>query len=224
MSFARGFFAPFRGIAFVARQGLWSYLLLPLLLGAALAGASGWLGVRLVLGASLALLAGLVVGLLVFVALQPVVNAPFVDLLTERVEAVVLGRPGPSQGLLPGALQALGHGLQKALLYLLALAVTALLGALTGAGSALGLLLYGAFLAFDGFDYPLARRGASFSAKWGYLRARAGLAAGYAAGAGLLLLVPLAGLVAPTFAAVGATIAYLEEEDPPPAGARGTRK
>ena len=49
------------------------------------------------------------------------------------------------------------------MLYLLALAIALGLGALTGPGRRPGGSLYALFLAFDGFDYPLARRGLSFS-------------------------------------------------------------
>ena len=69
------------------------------------------------------------------------------------------------------------------------------------------------FLAYDGFDYPLARRGTwDFGAKWAYLARHPGLTLGYGLGATLLYLVPLAFVVAPPFAAVGATLAFLDDE------------
>jgi uncharacterized protein involved in cysteine biosynthesis len=98
------------------------------------------------------------------------------------------------------------------MLYLLALAITLGLGALTGLGGLLGAALYALFLAFDGFDYPLARRGLSFWGKWRYLLSQPGQTLGYCVGASLLYLVPLMALLAPGFAAVGATLAYLETE------------
>src|SRR6266542_1470498 len=175
MGLVRGLVAPFRGIAFIARRGLWGYLVLPLVLNAGLAALSVWLGFRLVrekLGpewlASSPAVAGIIVivlaglaGLLFFVVLQPVVGAPFVDLLSEKTERVLRGHV-PSVGFVRSAALAVFHGLLKAVLYGFALAVVLLLGAISGVGGGLGVALYAIFLAFDGFDYPLSRRGVPF--------------------------------------------------------------
>jgi uncharacterized protein involved in cysteine biosynthesis len=143
------------------------------------------------------------------VLLQPLVGAPFVDLLSEKVERLVRGTT-PSTSLWRSVGQALLHGLMKVVLYAGALLVALGLGALTGIGGLLGTALYALFLAFDGFDYPLARRGVSFAGKWRYLLVQPGQTLGYCLGATVLYLVPLALLVAPAFAAVGATLAYLD--------------
>jgi uncharacterized protein involved in cysteine biosynthesis len=225
MAILRGFVAPFRGVVFVARHKLWGHLALPLLLNAAVAVGAVWLALRFVrerlatqLAGSTALVANValfvlaaVVGLLLFVLIQPVVSAPFVDLLGERVERIVRGQ-APNPGLFRSAWQALLHGVLKTTLYLLALLVGFALGAVTGVGGLVGAGLYALFLAFDGFDYPLARRGVSFGGKWRYLLLHPGQTFGYCLGASLLYLVPLAALVAPAFAAVGATLAYLDSE------------
>jgi uncharacterized protein involved in cysteine biosynthesis len=73
------------------------------------------------------------------------------------------------------------------------------------------------FLAYDGFDYPLARRGASFGAKWAFLASHPGLTIGYGIGATVLYLIPFAVFVASPFAAVGATLAYIDMEKSKPA-------
>jgi uncharacterized protein involved in cysteine biosynthesis len=86
------------------------------------------------------------------------------------------------------------------------------LTALTGIGSLVGVGLGALFLAYDGFDYPLGRRGATFGGKWAYLATHPGLTLGYGLGSTVLYLIPLAFLVAPPFAAVGATLAYLDAE------------
>jgi uncharacterized protein involved in cysteine biosynthesis len=209
----------------VARHGLWGHVALPLVLNAGLAVGAGWLAVRLVrqrLGAELTASAGLVadvalfvlaavVALLLFLVVQPVISAPFVDLLSEKVERIVRGQ-APSAGLLRSAWQALLHGALKTMLYLLALVLTLGLGAATGVGGVIGACVYALFLAYDGFDYPLARRAVSFAGKWRYLVLHPGQTLGYCVGASLLYLVPLAALVAPAFAAVGATLAYLDSE------------
>jgi CysZ protein len=227
MGFARGFLAPFRGAVFITRHGLWGHLALPILLNLGLVVGSAWLAVHLVqdriggrldaqLGGSVGVVANvvlvllaIVLSLLVFVLLQPLVGAPFVDLLSEKVERLVRGT-SPSTGVWRSVGQALLHGLMKVVLYGSALLVALGLGALTGIGGLLGTALYALFLAFDGFDYPLARRGVSFGGKWRYLLVHPGQTLGYCLGASVLYLVPLALLVAPAFAAVGATLAYLD--------------
>jgi uncharacterized protein involved in cysteine biosynthesis len=229
MGLIRGVLAPFRGAAFVVRHGLWAYLVMPLLLNTGLAGLSAWLGVRLVrqkMGAQLfssspvvawtilAVFATLV-GLLFFMVFQPVVGAPFVDLISERTEKVVRGHV-PAVGFFRAAGKSLLHGLLKACLYGIALAAVLVLGAVSGVGGAAGVVLYAIFLAFDGFDYPLSRRGISFGGKWRYLAVHPGQTLGYCLGASVLYLVPLAVVVAPAFAAVGATLAFLETEPAPP--------
>jgi uncharacterized protein involved in cysteine biosynthesis len=228
MGVIRGAIAPFRGAAFIARNGLWGYLVLPLLLNAGLATVSTWMGARLVrqkigtqLFASSPVVANTIlivfaalVGLLLFMVLQPVVGAPFVDLVSERAEKIVRGQV-PSVGLFRGAGKAILHGLLKAFLYGIALAAVLVLGAVSGIGGAVGVVLYAIFLAFDGFDFPLSRRGISFAGKWRYLAVHPGQTLGYCLGASVLYLVPLAVVVAPAFAAVGATLAYLDSEPAP---------
>ena len=227
MGFLRGLVAPFRGVLFVARHGLWGYLALPLLLNLGLAGGAAVLGTRLVratgfgssvtgiaevgLEIGLYLLAA-VVALLLFIVLQPLLAAPFIDLLGERVERIVRG-DAPSTGLVRSLWEALLHGGLKTMLYLSALLLAAVLGAFTGVGALLGGAFYALFLAYDGFDYPLARRGISFAGKWRYLALHPGQTLGYCCGAVLLYLIPLAALSAPAFAAVGATLAYLSTDD-----------
>jgi CysZ protein len=232
MGVIRGVIAPFRGVAFVARHRLWGFLILPLLLNAGLATLSAWLGVRLVrqkIGAELfhssPVVAGIilaifasVVGLLFFMVLQPVVGAPFIDLLSERAERVVRGQ-APSAGFWRSVGQAMLHGLLKAVLYGIALGAVLVLGAVSGIGGGFGVVLYAIFLAYDGFDYPLSRRGISFGGKWRYLAVHPGQTLGYCLGASVLYLVPLAVVVAPAFSAVGATLAYLDSEPAAPADA-----
>src|SRR5215471_7419220 len=98
MAFLRGLWAPFRGAAFVARHGLWLYVAAPLALNAALIVGTVVLGHHVVrerlapgvLGVSALANVGLwvvslVLGAVFFVALQPVLSAPFIDTLTEKV-------------------------------------------------------------------------------------------------------------------------------------------
>jgi uncharacterized protein involved in cysteine biosynthesis len=151
-------------------------------------------------------------GVVLFILLQPLMNAIFCDRLAEVVEKRVRGS-APSAPLLPSVLRALAHGLLKLVFFAMAMGVGLALTALTGVGSLVGVGLGAIFLAYDGFDYPLARRGATFAGKWAYLAKNPGLAIGYGLGTYVLYLVPLAFVVAPPFAAVGATLAYLEADE-----------
>src|SRR5206468_6652600 len=64
---------------------------------------------------------------------------------------------------------------------------------------------------YDGFDYPLSRRGASFGKKWAYLALHPAQTIGFGMGATLLYLVPFALFIAPSFVAAGATLVFVEE-------------
>ena len=81
-----------------------------------------------------------------------------------------------------------------------------------GIGALAGVVLSAIFLAYDGFDYPLSRRGTSFGGKWAYLAKHPLQTMAFGMGATLLYLVPLALFVAPPFVAAGATLAFLEGE------------
>lgn len=225
MGLFRGLWAPFRGGAFIVRHRLWGYVLLPLVINVGVAIGSYRLATQLVarffphlegLGGTAA---GLLVAVLVFLALHPVINAPFIDLLTERAERIARGS-APSVGFVTSIARSLWHGLLKSALYALGLGVTVTLSVTTGAGAVAGAMLTGVFLAYDGFDYPLARRAVGFGGKWAYLCRHPAQTIGYAAAALFCYSVPLALFVAPPIAAVGATLAYLDRVPAVP-GAKG---
>ncbi len=226
MGFVRGFLAPFRGGIYVARRGLWAYLVVPILLDLALGIAAiygaqhywrqepivaeplvhnpviGWL---ILIGLSL------LVGAVIFLVFQPLLVAVFNDRLCGRVEKNERGS-SPEAPFFASTGQALVHGLLKLVLYVIALVVGFALTAVTVVGGLVGVGLAALFLAYDGFDYPLARRGASFGAKWAYLVRHPAQTVGFGLGATMLYLVPFAFLIAPPFAAVGATLAFLDAE------------
>jgi CysZ protein len=226
VGFVRGFLAPFRGSAYVARHGLWRYLVVPMVLDIALAvtafvlslrywKAEPWMADLLDKSPPLGWIALVIFSglgaVVMFLVVQPLLNAVFVDRLSERVEREVRGT-APAAPFIASTGRAIVHGLLKLVLYGLAVAIGLTLTALTGIGSLVGLGFAGLFLAYDGFDYPLSRRGAGFGAKWGYLVRHPGLTIGYGAGTTLLYLIPFAIFVAPPFAAVGATLAFLETD------------
>jgi len=225
MGFFRGFVAPFRGALFVSRQRLWPLVILPVLLNVALAVGAAWAAARYwkqeltdraigspALSTLLFVTATIVGAIVLFVALQPVLGAVFNDFLAERVERKVRGEV-PKVAFWPSFARALGHGVLKLVLYGLAFVVGLALAAVTaGLGGAVGVGLAALFLAYDGFDYPLARRSVGFWGKWRYLALHPAQTIGYGLGATVFYLIPLALIVAPPFTAVGATLVYLETE------------
>jgi uncharacterized protein involved in cysteine biosynthesis len=237
-----GFLAPFRGAFYVSRQRLWRYLMVPIVLNLALAVGALWAAALYwhqelsqnltsspVLGWIFLVVATTLGGVVLFIALQPVLGAVFNDRLSEKVEIKERGS-APSAPFFTSTGRALVHGLLKLLFYVIALTLGLVLTAVTGFGGLIGLGLGMIFLAYDGFDYPLARRGLGFGAKWGYLVRHPGLTLGYGLGATVLYLVPLAFIVAPPFAAVGATLAFLDDDNrtrkstvPVPASSEKTR-
>jgi uncharacterized protein involved in cysteine biosynthesis len=224
VGFVRGFLAPFRGGAYVVRHRLWGYLVLPVILGGALAGAAGVLAARYwraepwmsdllekspTLGwIALVVFTGLA-AVMLFLVVQPLFVAVFVDRLAERVEREVSGS-APAAPLLASTGRALVHAILKLALYGVALAAGLLLTAVTGVGGFVGVALAGLFLAYDGFDYPLSRRSASFGGKWSYLVRHPLQTVGFSIGTTVMYFIPLMVFVAPAFAAAGATLAFLE--------------
>jgi uncharacterized protein involved in cysteine biosynthesis len=220
----RGLLAPYRGIAFVARERLWRHLLIPLVLNIALAVGAVWaadmywkqelaqhLASTPVLGWIFLIVVSMLGGIILFILLQPLLGAIFNDRLSEKVEHRVRGTV-PKAAFFASSGRAILHGLLKLVLYGVALTIGLLLTAVTGFGAVIGVGIGAIFMAYDGFDYPLARRGLGFGAKWRYLALHPGLTLGYGLGATVLYLVPLAFVVAPPFAAVGATLAFLDDD------------
>jgi len=225
MGLLRGFLAPFRGAAFISRAGLWHLVVVPALLNVGLAVGAGWAAAHYwrreltnfawgssTLGSVLMGVLTVLGGTLLFIMLQPVLGSVFNDLLCERVERRLL-KDVPHVPILTASGRALLHGLLKLLLYGFALVAGLVVGLVTaGIGSAVGIGLGALFLAYDGIDYPLARRGASFGAKWRYLALHPAQTIGYGLGATVLYLIPLALVIAPPLAAVGATLVFVENE------------
>ena len=213
---------------------MWRYLFVPLVLNVALAVGTLWAAALYwqqelashlesspVVGWILLCAITLVGGSVLFIVLQPLLGAIFNDRLSAKVEHKVRGN-APVAPFLASTGQAIVHGLLKLVLYAIAVLVGLTLTALTAVGSLIGVGLGALFLAYDGFDYPLSRRGKSFAAKWGYLARHPAQTVGFGLGATVLYLIPLAFVVAPPFLAAGATLVFLDADAK--AVARAARK
>jgi CysZ protein len=239
VGFFRGFLAPFRGGLYIARHRLWPYLLLPILLDLGLAAATMFavqhflrqesyvaepLANNPVVGWLILIGLTLLGSAIIFLMAQPLLLAVFSDRLSERVERSVRGS-APTAPFLASTGRALAHGLLKLVLYAIALTVAAVAAIFSaGIGSLVGVALGAIFLAYDGFDYPLSRRGASFGKKWAYLLRHPAQTLGFGLGATSLYLIPLAIFVAPPFVAAGATLVFLETDSGAPAARGGSEQ
>jgi CysZ protein len=174
-----------RGVHFVVKHPrLWTWIVLPMLINlglCALLVALGWTLVepllprfaggdwgwfdwlRVSLGPVLHVLLAIVAAvaaLLVTLMLSGLVNAPFYDLLSEKVEALALGRPVPSRPwskLLPDASFALGAALS--LLWRQVLVMAALYGlSFTAVGAPLFIAATFFYTGRSLVDVPLARK------------------------------------------------------------------
>jgi uncharacterized protein involved in cysteine biosynthesis len=229
MGFFRGFLAPFRAAGVLRRERLLHFAIVPVLLNVALAGGAAWaaatywrqeLSIHTAGSSGSTVLSSVLFGvttalgaIVLFVIVQPLLGAIFNDALSARIEKRATGTV-PEAPFVASALRATWHGLLKLGLYVLALLIgLAASLATAGIGGVVGVALGVLFFAYDGFDYPLARRGAGFGAKWRYLALHPMQTIGYGLGATVLYLVPLALIIAPPLMAAGATLTFLETEE-----------
>ncbi len=231
--FVRGLDGWLRGAAFVSdHPRLWTWILVPLLVNAVICSALillgwellaplapdfagqdwGWFdGVRVVLAPALRVLVlalTVLASLAVTLMAAGVVNAPFYDVLSEKVESAVLRRDPPPRGLpalLPDALAALLAALLLALREAAFLSLFFLLSfTLVGA-----LLFAVAGFWFAGFalaDVTLARKRYRIRERMAWARRHRGLVLGL--GLPVAVIPPLQ-----PFGIVGATLAFLVDED-----------
>ena len=144
MGFFRGLAAPFRGAAYVLRNGYTRYLVLPLIIDLILAVATmfaayhyskaelgEWLTHWPWLGGLLLVVTTSLAGVVLFLIAQPLLLAAFADTLSERVERDVLGT-AETVPFVSSVGKSIVHGLIKVVFYGLALAISAVLFATTG--------------------------------------------------------------------------------------------
>ena len=184
------------------------------------AGAPDWLESWLSGLLRLLVVGGLsVVGFLFYVSISGALAGPFCEMLSESVEERVTGTPAPgfsaiafARGVLLGVL----HAMRRLAIYLFALGLLLVLGALIpGVGhaiaAAVGFYLAAQTAAYDCYDAIFGRRLWRYRQKTDYLRAHRGRTLGLGAAVAALLLIPFFNLVALGLGAAGATLAFLEE-------------
>ena len=221
--------------ALAARPRLWKWLVAPTAVALALLGVAlavvwhlvdrviGWLTAHLphwlasITGPllSAAVVVGLVLAaLLMFVAVAGAIAGPFLEMLSEHLEAELTGIEPPAFSLPRFAHElavSIGHGIRRIIVALLGIVVVFALGFIPVAGPVIAIVASAWFAArgaaYDCYDAVLARKGLSYQQKLDYLAAHRARTLGLGAAVAALLLVPVANLIALGLGAAGATIA-----------------
>jgi len=152
-----------------------------------------------------------------YVASCLLATAPFAGVLSERAEHAQTGaKVAPQSWGQTAALSARGLG-QAILGVLLYLAIAVPLFVLHWVVPAVAPLMWVAgvvqtalFFAFDAFNEPLHRRGASFGGKWRFIGTHLAESLGFGSGVALLMVVPLLSVIVTPVAIVGGTLLYLD--------------
>lgn len=230
-AFAVGIAAPFRGLAFLnAHPKLWSWVIAPLVVNLLLCGSMVWLmagqldswipdmteawpawidwlrvGLGWVIGFAVWSVA-LGAAAILTVVLSGLVNSPFYDLLSEKVEAAHFGRKDPGRPLaamLGDIVRSLGTSLSLLLRYVAVMAVLLLLS-FVGIGAPLFMIAGWYYAGLAQIDLTLARKLYPAGKRTGWARGHLALVLGL--GVPVAFLPPLL-----PFGIVGATLTYLEE-------------
>jgi len=244
----RGLAYPFRGMRFVFFQhpGLVRYWIVPILITLVIlaamlwgvwqyhdsvvnllwdepTGEGFWVGVATffhgVVEVLLALLLALV-GFVVVLLSSSVIAAPFNDALSEEVERLITGRPGPPftiRVLLRDVVRTVGLELAKLLLYMLIVGplwVASLL--LPVVGQVVYTIFWFVFTAMywavDYVDWPASRRNRGIAYRFQMLKRHFLPMLGYGTGVWLFLFVPGLNLLFMPAAVAGGTMLYLDLE------------
>ena len=163
-----------------------------------------------------------------FTLVGGVIAAPFNEVLSQRTEALLLGRAadesaGGLGALYREALYAIGTELRKIVLYLAVTAPIVVVGFFPVFGpvvsSIAGFLVTSYFLAYDYTDPPMSRRHLAFAEKRRMLRARRPAALGFGAAALGLMAIPILNLALLPVQVVAGTMLFVDWSGERPAEA-----
>lgn len=166
--------------------------------------------------------AGLVViGYYVWMALTALVTAPLKDLLSEKIESMRTGRPGPPFSI-AGLVAEVGRTLRveggKLALYVVLMLplwvvsfVVPWLGQLLL--TVVGWYFTAVYLCFDFLDWPMSRRGWGFRHRFRQIRENQALSLGFGTSCWLLLFVPIVNVLLVPGAVAGGTHLFVDLEE-----------
>lgn len=237
-SAAAGFSHPFKGVSFImGKPRLWPFIAIPVGINVVLYGFSAWFvfsnlggwinelidrgegfwwSVAFYLLATLASLVILIIGGYTFTLVGNLILSPFNDLISERVEWMVSGKPDGAafslKEVVGGALKAFLTALGRLGLYLGGFLALLLLLPIPVVGTMLYAVLaplYSLFfLSWEFFDYPMDRHGFNFKRKRTLAFGNKGAFLGFGAATWLLTIIPFLGLILLPACVVGATLHF----------------
>jgi len=233
--FLTGFLLPLKGgEVLLHHRRLWPFALAPLLLNIVLYLAAffllahyykEWFGLALappqhwylLVGYYvLRLLALLVVAALLlfsFVLVGTVLAAPFLELLSARVEALLSGQREESRVSFLQFIADCGRTVGHSLLCLGLLVAAVPLNFLPGLGHMAWLLLSWLLLAYNFATFAMDRRRMTFGAKWRWLLAEWAATLGFGAALFVMMAIPIVGFVLLPVATVAGTLLLRDIED-----------
>jgi CysZ protein len=239
---AAGFRDVARGLAVIkAHRSLWKWLLAPAIISLLLVVAAvlgivhavspvvGWTAMHLpdrLASIASSLLHVVVItllsaaALLVFTTVAGAIAGPFNELLSERVESVLTGRPPSPFSLVEfvhGALIGAVHAVRRLFAALIGIALVFALGFIPVAGAIVAALVAGWFAAtaasYDCYDAVFGRRAMRYRDKLAYLAHDRARTLGLGIAVTGMLLVPGLNLLALGIGSAGATVAACEPRD-----------
>lgn len=152
-----------------------------------------------------------------YVASCLLATAPFAGVLSERAEHAHTGEPVAPQTwrqTMALSMRGVGQAILGVLLYLAIAVPLFLLHWVLPVAAPLfwvaGIVQTALFFAFDAFNEPLHRRGASFGGKWRFIGAHLSESLGFGVGVALLMMVPFLSVIVTPVAVVGGTLLYLD--------------
>ncbi len=223
-----------RALPLLNKPGIRRYVIVPLLINLLLFGALIWYGYSLFLPFVEWLMSyvpgfldfiewliwlffGLLAAITVFFAFTPVANlvaAPFNALMSEKIEAVLTGRPPSSDaGFLKMAIDAIASQARKLLyiaLWALGLFLVSLIPLINLAAPVLWVVFGSWLLSLEYFDYPMGNRDLVFAEQKRQLKQRRGLALGFGGGVMVMTSIPVINFFAMPVAVAGATLLWVE--------------
>lgn len=241
--FGRGVADVQRGARFVlARPRLWVWLAAPAAVALVVLAGVVWLAVawaspaidaaaavlpdaveRVAAGALTVVLIALlaVAGYFAFFAIAALLSAPFNEMLSEAIEVEITGAPPPPSSLgrlVRDVAVGIGHALRRVIKYAATVALLVAVGAVVPVVGAIASAIGGAwvtaqFAAYDAYDAVWARKGWRYADKLAYVRRHRGRALGLGAAIAALMAVPGFNLLALSFGAAGATLAFVSTGD-----------
>ena len=235
---AGGLYDGFRGALYlVSRPRLWKYVLLPAIvaivilifvIGSALTMLSGpiaalaaylpgtWADNVLEILAGIALT---IASFAILISIASMIAGPFNEMLSETIEEIETGVPGPKfrlLGFLRDLVVGLFHAGRRVAIYLVVMIVLLVLGVVipvvgTIIAAVLGALATARFASWDAYDAVWSRKRLRYRDKVAYLREQRWRTWGLGASVAVFLVIPGLNVVGLAIGAAGATLRSLEQ-------------